>query len=155
MDNLPTTATGTIRLLPINFGQLQLFKQKYVDEIAANGEAMEAAVQLKAMEELVDMLRKDKRLRELIMSQVDKYSEQKFEFMGVDIQKCELGTKYDYSKDRVWNELKALESGISLQRKDREELHKVLRVEMADPVTGEIIYPAIKTSESYIKVTIK
>jgi len=155
MDNLPTTATGTIKLLPVSKGQLQLFRNKYIGEIAENGDALEAAVQLKAMEELVDMLRKSKELREMIMSQVDKYPEKQFEYMGVDIQKCELGTKYDYTRDRVWCDLNAQERTLSEKRKERESLLKAMKEEMANPDTGEIIYPAIKTSESFIKITIK
>jgi len=155
METLPISPQEMLRPLPINRGQLQLFKQDFIQEIAENGDALKAAVQLKAMEDLVDSLRKDKKLREMIMIMVDKYPEKIFEYLGCDIEKAELGTKYDYSKDRIWNELKISETAISKKREGRENLLKVLKSEMADPETGEIIVPATKTSESYIKITIK
>jgi hypothetical protein len=99
-------------------------------------------------------------IKEAVMAEASKY-EKSFEFHGARIEQVELGTKYSYSNcnDREWNELDRQIQELTEKRKERENVLKALRNPMTtvDEGTGETwtINPAIKTSTSGIKVTIK
>jgi len=73
----------------------------------------------------------------------------------------ELGTKYDYinCSDIVWNDLTKQITELTEKRKEREAMLKTVKEPMTlvNETTGQTwkVNPAIKTSTSGIKVTIK
>lgn len=79
------------------------------------------------------------------------------EYKGVKLETAEFGTKYDYSNNPIWIELKAQEDAIAVKRKEVEAFIKTLskHTGVVDPETGETreFWPAIKTSTTAPKLT--
>ena len=73
----------------------------------------------------------------------------------------ELSTKYDYfnCQDVAWNDLTKQITELTEKRKEREAMLKTIKepITLVDEPTGETwtLNPAIKTSTSGIKITIK
>ena len=128
MDN----ALSFITQFSLTRTQIDLFARKALDEIDSGMyNPLEIHLCLKAMEELV------KRMKELIADQVmveaEKYG-RNFDFMGAKVQLTERKS-YDFSNDAAWCDL-------DKTKKKREELLKHLSAPLADPETGEMIFPA-------------
>lgn len=96
-----------------------------------------------------------------VMSEAGKYVEQSFEYRGAQIDKVELGTKYDFTNcnDKEWNELDMNIKELSEKKKIVEGFLKSLKepINLFNENTGETwtVSPPIKTSTSGIKVTIR
>ena len=117
-----------------------------------------AHVYIKSMEKSLEAI--SAQIKEDVMNEACKY-EKSFDFHGARIEQAELGTKYDFTNcnDVVWNDLNKQIIELSEKRKEREAMLKTVKdsMTMVDEITGETwkIHPAIKTSISGIKVTIK
>ena len=142
--------------LPSTLEQLDIFEAKFISEMEEK-EPLKIAVQLKAMEELVKRLRANERVRDYIMFEVDKYPEKKFEVNGAIFEKSETGIKYDYSKceDSKFIMLDKAKKQIDKDLKERQKFLQMLKEPIADPGTGEIINPPLRTSNTYVKVSLK
>jgi hypothetical protein len=150
--------------IPTNKIQLKAYADRVVDELV-EGKATELFVTLKYAEKLIADLLKREEVRTRIMNEVQNL-EKEFEFMGCTIKKSETGTRYDFTvcQDAEWNTLSQQEKEVSIMRKAREEILKG-RVGRKPEVrsnfdTGEVTMndqeiPPVKTSESFITVTIK
>ena len=77
------------------------------------------------------------------------------EIFGVKISKSEVGVRYDYTKDGVWNDLNSELEPIKDKIKEREKFLKTLQQKVADIDTGEIIEPPVKLSTTALKLSIK
>ena len=156
---LPTRTHSYITGLPTTNSQIITFVEKFVKELDAGYiEPETTAICLKAMEELVKALRANPKVRDIIMQAVDKYPEKVFEYQGAKFEKAETGVKYDYSicGSTVWEKLSQELEQISLKLKEQEKFLKALGDnEVPDPETGEILHPPAKTSNSYVKITLK
>lgn len=142
--------------LPSTNQQLDTFEAHFIAEMEREN-PLKIAVQLKAMEELVKRLRANENVRDYIMNEVDKYDEKTFESNGAKFEKAETGVKYDYSKcnDTKVSQLLKAKSTIDKQLKERQKLLQTIKEPIADPETGEIINPALRMSNTYVKVTLK
>ena len=103
---------------------------------------------LKTMEAL------KKLAKESTVEQIDQGEE---DYLGVKLETAEFGTKYDYSKTPLWNELKAEEDAIATKRKNLESILKLTKEHtgQVDPDSGELteLFPPIKTSTTAPKLT--
>lgn len=142
--------------LPSTNEQIDKFEAMFIAEMEEKN-PLEIAIQLKAMEELVSRLRANNKVREFIMTEVDKYPEKSFEYHGNKFEKAETGVKYDYSKcnDDKFNKLNIGKKEIDKQLKERQKFLQLLKEPVADVDTGEVINPALKTSNTYVKITLK
>lgn len=145
----------------IEFGRLskkeieQLIDER-IEDVIASEDPLKLLVKARRAEHFLTTL--ISRIREAAIDEFDKYGEKEVSLENANLSKIEAGTKYDYSKDDVWNELKAVETVAANQRKEREAILKALKnpMEEFNEDTGEIrkIYPAVKTSTTTIKVKI-
>jgi len=100
-------------------------------------------IMVKVMFDVFSQAMKDEDVKDAIMSEVDKHEKQ-FEINGFRFEKASRSS-YSFKHDVEWLRLDA-------QRKARENLMKLaLEMDVADPNTGEIIPPAIKTNTEFIK----
>jgi len=83
------------------------------------------------MEEPVKKLKKG--IADQVFIEAEKYGKH-FDYQGARIQLSERRT-YDYSSDYRWTEL-------SNEKRQREEMLKHLFESVADPETGEMLFPA-------------
>ena len=156
---LPQRTHSYITGLPTTVSQRYTFIDKFVSELQAGYiEPETTAICLKAMEDLVKDLRTNPEVRKIIMDAVDKYTEKSFEYQGAKFEKAETGVKYDFTScsSTKWKRLKEEIDVLSEQLKMHEEfLKKIGNNEVFDPETGERLYPPVRTSNSYVKITLK
>jgi len=136
---------------------------KFVNQCVSEIEAglidpLHMSIYLKTMEKIIKGIQA--KIKASALTEAEKYGKS-FDFRGAKIDVSELGTEYDYVNccDVVWNDLNKQIAELSDKRKEREAMLKTIKEPMtlADPDTGETwqVNPAIKTSTSGIKVTIK
>jgi hypothetical protein len=109
-------------------------------------------VMLKNLEDTIDLIRKDERVKEAVNLEASKYAEKVFQFGNYSITKCEGKGSPDFSNDSTWVELKE-------KLKAREAILKAIKPtfdEIADGKTGEVLQaPIMKYSEPYLMIKYK
>lgn len=114
---------------------------------------IDVAIQVKVMEEFVKDVR-DK-LNVFMISELCKYPLGKTNIYDTRIEKAETGTKYDYSADLVWQNLKSENEITSLALKNREEtLKKIPAGSQLVDEYGEVATGPTKTSTTSYKITL-
>ena len=160
MNELPTTAAGTLNLLANTQTEIDVFSDSVIRSVK-EGEvsAIKVLIQLKAMEKATGRILNE--IKENYLTEAEKHPESRFEYMGNQIEKAELGTKYNYDHcgDPVYRfHLQQVESA-TISLKNREAFLKALKepITIVDEMTGEVvtIVPPLKSSTSGLKVTIK
>jgi hypothetical protein len=150
--------------IPTSKDQLRLYADNLVSSLP-EGKATELYVSLKYAEALIADLSKRKDVRERIMNEVAT-QDREFTFMGCNIKKAETGSRYDFTvcQDPEWEALMQQEREISIMRKAREEILKTrvgkqpatkMNFETGEVTVLEQVIPPVRTSESFITVTIK
>lgn len=114
-------------------------------EIDGKTDPLKAYIRLKAYLEVLTLLQN--KLKDSAISEAEKFHKNERKILGVKFDVTAGATRYDYSEDETWTDLKN-------KLKERQELLKGLKTEMADTKTGEIIKPAIPIhSGEIIKIT--
>ena len=160
MNELPTTAAGTLNLLANTQTEIDVFSDSVIRSVK-DGEvsAIKVLIQLKAMERATGRILNE--IKENYLNEADKYPGNKFDYMGNQVEKAELGTKYDYIHcgDPVYRFYLQQVDSATKSLKDREIFLKALKepITIVDEMTGEVvtIVPPLKSSTSGLKVTIK
>jgi len=136
------TAVSTLVLLPNTSNQIETFANSLISEIVnGNISAIETDYRLKAIENVIDKVRKNKEVKEAISNECDNYGKKQFNFGDATIS-LSSRSNYNYSKCAKWNELKGIEKDITEKRKKLETLMQSISNEIADVETGEMIQPA-------------
>lgn len=149
-------AISTLNYLTLSRDNLPAFIQKAKEEILSGEEkAINVALMLKSVEEIVSSLRSDKDIRDFIVNEIIKYNG-KFENDSAKMEIKETGTRYDYSacNDSQWENLNNQIIILTSKLKDREKFLKALHEEMITS-DGEIIQPPVKSSVTNYTVTLK
>ena len=155
------SAMSVINYNPTTKEEIAVFVDKIVSEVEIGAvNALELYIKMKAIESCFEQIQG--KIRESIMNEVDVYTEKEFELFGAKVSKAETGTKYDYSvsNDTYYNDLAANKKRIDTEMKEREKLIKAAPatgLEIVNPDTGEVekIFPPIKSSSTFIKVSLK
>jgi len=135
---------STITQFNLTKTQIEDFAWKALDEIDSGMyNPLNIHLCLKVMEELVKKLKKG--IADQVFSEAEKYGKQ-FEYQGARVQLSERRT-FDYSTDFKWTE-------ICNAKKNREEMLKNLSEAVADPETGEMLYPAPCKTTSVISISL-
>ncbi len=116
--------------------------------------ALETDIKLRYWEKLIEAVRSNEQVKGLILEEVDLHPEKTFEEHGVEITKKELGVRFDFSDCGDSHHIELLNQIAELKAalKRRETLLKSIDGEMADPETGEILYPPVRKSTTGISV---
>jgi len=120
--------------------------------------ALEANVQLKCLEDLAVMTRKNVYFKREVMNEADKYPEKSFEDFGAKITKTSRSTfTYTACNDSVWDDLNRRINELSDQKKRRETFLKGIEVgaTVVSEETGEVILPPLKESSDVLRVSLK
>lgn len=159
-SNLPDKTSSYLAVLPQSYSEISTFVNLFVNEVKAGYVSpVIVATQLKAIEELVKILRAHSELRDLIMDEVTKYPDKTIPVNGAKIEKAETGVKYDFSvcNSSVLNDLYTQLDNLSQKVKAQETFLKSLLNtdnEVFDPQTGERLFPPVKSSTSFVKITL-
>lgn len=157
---LPTSAMGTLRLMPTTASQIGQFSKQLIQGVQeGNINPLELLVVLRALggvsKTVLDCI------NENIQTAADKYNEKEFEVFGAKIQKGDVGVEYDYksSGDRDWERFATDEATAAARRKERETFLRSLKEPMSvlDEDSGETwqIRPPLRRSKSGVKVFLK
>jgi hypothetical protein len=160
MNELPTSAIGVFRQLSVSKSGIQVFSRQLIQSVE-NGDvnALELKAFLKTLEQIIETV--DKATREYQLKEADKYGEKRFSAFGCEVEKAEVGTKYDYSicGDPVYElRTKILEESKN-QLDERAAFLKSLKEPMTlvDEGSGEVVTvrPPLKKSTEGLKFSIK
>ena len=151
--------TSLLNLNPTNKQEAESFASRLtlsVQEGQIN--PLELHVKLNAMKKAIEDVQRN--TRDFVMSEANKYHERSFDAFTAKIEKAETGVKYDYSVccDPEWQLALQHEEEFAEQRKQREAFLKTLKAPMNVVLEdGECITinPPVKSSTSFIKVTLK
>lgn len=157
MDQLPSTAMGTLRLMPNKTAEVAQFSRQLIDSVkSGDTNPLELLVMLRALESVSEYVREE--IHDNVLTAADKYSERVIEAFGARIEKRDTNVRYNYAtaKDIEWERLDSEIKGLELRRKQREEFLRALREPMTllDESTGEVteIKPPQKTSKPGVAV---
>jgi len=101
---------------------------------------LELDIRLKAVENVIESVRKDTEIKRLIDDEAVKYGKT-FELCGAEVTQSSR-KKYYYESDQIWKGLKSTEQVAAGKRKAREDFLKAVNnPETPDPETGELIGP--------------
>ncbi|MFD2599872.1 hypothetical protein ACFSQ3_13020 [Sphingobacterium corticis] len=115
---------------------------------------MKLFVTAKKGKELFEQL--EKTVRPFAESSARIGSNQIYSAFGCDITESMNGVRYDFTNcdDSEWNEMNAEMTILKKRMSDREKFLKTLTKPMADPESGEIINPPIKSGKLGLNVRI-
>lgn len=128
-------------------------------EAVVNGEVdpITAHINICRMEQAIKLYKDNDRVRDITLRELSKYGKA-HQFGDCRLEEAEVGTKYDYTScaDSRYTEMVKLRETLDIDIKDREKMLKNLpHSGMADPETGELLFPPSKTSKTSIKTTFK
>lgn len=105
----------------------------------------------------IELFEKNKQVMDITLRELSKYG-QRHQFGDCVLEECEAGVRYDFSEcgDSKLSDMYATRDALLADIKERESMLKALPVSgMADPETGELIYPPARSSKTTIKTTFK
>lgn len=144
-------AVAIINEIPANKAGIKIFADALVDA-SINGEIdpLDMRKRLDAIEKVIKEVKANKDFRDMILDAAALWPEKTFEHEGVKFTKAE-SAKYDYSADPVWNRLNSDVQRFTSSRKDEEQILAALKE--PTEINGEMRFPPLKNSTSYVKVT--
>lgn len=126
--------------------------------IEGNINPMDAYAVLTSLAMAIEQVKNDPQVRDICLRELSKYGKQGATIGEFTFTEAEAGVKYDYSQCGCseYEELQESRTQIDNRLKEIEKALKVMPISgMADPETGEIWYPPVKSSKTIIKATKK
>jgi hypothetical protein len=126
--------------------------------IEGNIDPMQALAVLTSFERAIEQVKNDPQVRDICLRELSKYGKQGATIGEFTFTEAEAGVKYDYSQCGCseYAELIAQRAEIDAHIKEWEKVLKSMPATgLADPNTGEMLYPPVKSSKTIIKATIK
>ena len=132
----------------ISEAEKQSFIETFIERMeSGEHDVFEMFIQIKQLESMFTELVKHDRIKQILDNEFEN-QEKKFNRCGFVVEKASKST-YIYENDATICELKE-------KIKDREKLLKAIPLSgMADPETGEMLYPPLRKVTDYIKLTKK
>lgn len=126
--------------------------------IEGNINPMDAYAVLTSLAMAIEQVKNDPQVRDICLRELSKYGKQGATIGEFTFTEAEAGVKYDYSQCGCseYEELQESRTQIDNRLKEIEKALKVMPISgMADPETGEMWYPPVKSSKTIIKATKK
>lgn len=159
-EHFPETPNEVLALLPESKVQISIFADRLIESVKNGQEsALKIKSFLKKMEEVLK--RFDSETKDEQLNEANGYPEKKFNLHGYDIEKSEVGVKYDYSKcdDPVWSELSVRFKNLQGELKERETFLKTITKPTTIVIdeSGEVvtINPAARSASDGLKFSMK
>lgn len=145
------SAISTISVFQ-NVSKDQLFKLIEIAKAEMEDGKVSAFDVYTTFKNLEDIIKKLKPTIETRLMEEIEHEQEVFTRNGFDVEKAEVGTRYDYSNDPKWNEYKKAIDSLRAKQREHEAHLKTLKQDIANLDTGEVAVPPIKTSKSFIKL---
>lgn len=126
--------------------------------VEGNIDPMQAYAVLTTFERAISKIKDNMQVRDICLRELSKYGKQGATIGDLVFTEAEAGVKYDYSNcgSSEYAELQEAKAGIDSRLKEIEKALKAMPISgMANPETGEMWYPPVKTSKTIIKATTK
>lgn len=114
-------------------------------------------INISRMENAIKAFKENDQVRDITLRELSKYGKS-HPFGDCRLEEAESGVKYDYSMcgDSKLQNMYAMMEALKADIKERESTLKALPVSgMADPDTGEVLFPPARSSKTILKVTFK
>lgn len=148
---------GTLTLFQTTKAERHTFASELVEQVKdGHLNPLQVQLQLKSMEDLINAIKENTEFKALVLGEAEKHGK-RFEYMNSKIEIKEARPKYDYSVcfDSEYNQMEAELETLKIKMKERAKfLQTIPHAGVANPETGEMIYPPIKTSTTTIAVTL-
>jgi hypothetical protein len=143
------TAISTLSILPSTKAQRQSFVEMAVNEILSGDiNPLNVELTLKSAIDTLEEIRKNNRVKSLVMSEADKYSEKTFSVGNFRITKTSKSTNDFSGCDPHLDSLYFQMEQLKAQIKARESLVKT----GVDSSTGEVFKPVKTTVNDFLKI---
>jgi hypothetical protein len=143
------TAISTLSILPSTKAQRQSFVEMAVNEILSGDiNPLNVELTLKSAIDTLEEIRKNNRVKSLVMSEADKYSEKTFSVGNFRITKTSKSTNDFSGCDPHLDSLYFQMEQLKAQIKARESLVKT----GVDSSTGEVFKPVKTTVNEFLKI---
>lgn len=160
MNNLPTSAYGVMKLLPDSKQGVEIFSRQLINAVK-DGEVnpLQLKALFKTLEHVCDKVEKE--IKDNVMREVERYGEKRFTAFGFEVEKSEVGVKYDFSVcgDPVYNHRAKILEEAKAQLDERAQFLKSLRepLTVVDDESGEVatVRPPLKKSTEGLKFFLK
>ena len=143
-------------VLPETQEEIQMLAQSMKNGII-EGEACPLLIlkKIKALEKLLESVKKDPQVALLIEDEAEKYTAKTFNLHGAIFTRSERGT-YEYSQcqDSVLKYWEIERDQLDAKITARKDYLKTLKEATPDMETGEILYPAAKSVKTIISVSL-
>lgn len=151
-------ASSALALFETTKAQRESFAQAIVSEIKeGNIDPLKIHMQLKSAEHLLKSTNENPEYKSLLLEAAEKHGK-KFETYNAEFQIKEAGTKWDYSQtnDTTLFDMMRRAEDLDNKIKARQKfLQTIPAAGVADPETGEMLYPATKSSQTIVSCTLK
>jgi hypothetical protein len=138
--------------VPGNKEGIKLFSANIVEAVlSGENNPLEVHAKIDAIEKIMKAVKANPDYKDCILEEAENYGEKTFETGGVKFTVAN-STKYDYSKDEVWQALKEIEDKAAADRKAREAILKALKEPTA--IDDIIAYPPVKSTSTGVRVTL-
>ena len=148
---------GVMRLMPSKATEVATFSKQLIQSVkSGDANPLEVLVMLRSLELVSELVREE--IEGNVLTEAEKNPEKKFNAFGAIVERCEVGTKYNYatSKDTVYERLQVDADTAKRKLDERTAFLRGLKDPMTvvDEMTGEIvtITPPLKRSKSGVKV---
>jgi TRAP-type uncharacterized transport system substrate-binding protein len=137
--------------IPANKAGIELFANALVDGLMSGDvDPLEIRAKIDAIEKIIKAVKANEQFRDVVLDAADLHNEKSFEVNGIKFTKAE-SARYDYSSDKVWNQLKAAETNAANERKVRESILSALKE--PTEINGVMCNPPVKISSTTVRVT--
>lgn len=116
-----------------------------------------AWINIRRMKAAIEVFEQNPQVQDITQRELAKYG-QRHQFGDCTLEEVEAGVRYDFSTcgDSTLADLYALRAANAADIKAREAVLKALPASgMADPETGELLYPPARSAKTTIKTTFK
>lgn len=146
--------------MPENKAEIKMFGDELLNRVMmGDADPLEIDGRLKALEELINYVRKSDEFQEYLITEAEKEGAKSFERGNFKYQVKEVGIKYDYSQcnDSILNDYIKDEQMIKEGIKARQNMLKTINqdTEIYDGGTGSRLYPPSKTSTTKVITLLK
>lgn len=146
--NQPVLLRETATVTELANNAILSIKEGEIDPITAH-------INLSRMEAAIKRVKDNAEVRDITLRELAKYGKRQ-SFGDCTLEEAEVGVKYDYSMcgDSELSELESMRFEIEAKIKARQAFLKHIPVSgIADPNTGEVVYPPARSSKTTIKTT--
>lgn len=116
---------------------------------------IEAHIQISRMENAIKQFKDDTQVRDITLRELSKYGKS-HQFGDCRLEEAESGVKYDYSMcgDSKLRDMYETLEALKVDIKEREMMLRSMPASgLADPETGEVLFPPARSSKTIIKTT--